>query len=289
MSVSPAFRLLPLLPLLLAACANNAPDKPFADFDDAARSVTQSSAGTLARIQQNTRLNAVLTAPNAPLRADTFRPQAGNGASYDLGPALGQLQATLDALEKYARTLRSLAGDREAEARVDAAAQDLSDSVQDLKLRGGDETAAKILATAADALGRQLTMAQRKNALRNTMTIAQPGLELLAASSHRALSALPGYLSVLRDSLLRHANFSRPRYGSWERYQFDLAIADRLREFEQIEAALQASDKAIQAFPDTNRQLLQSLDAPQSKLQALRDFAAEARRLHNFYRDLPAK
>ena len=288
MPVRPALRLLPLLPLLLAACAN-APNQPFADFDDAARSVTQSSAGTLARIQQNTRLNAVLTAPNAPLRADTFLPQAGNGASYDLGPALGQLQATLDALEKYARTLRSLAGDREAETRVDAAAQDLSDSVQDLKLRGGDETAAKILATAADALGRQLTTAQRKNALRNTMATAQPGLELLAASSQRALSALPGYLNVLRDSLLRHANFSRPPYGSWERYQFDLAIADRLREFEQIQAALQASDRAIQGFPDTNRQLLQSLDAPQSKLQALRDFAAEARRLRNFYRDLPAK
>lgn len=288
MSDSPFFRLLPLLPLLLAACAN-APDTPFADFDNAARSVTQSSAGTFARIQQNARLNAVLTAPNAPLRADTFRPQAGNGASYDLAPALAQLQATLDALEKYARTLRSLAGDREAEARVDAAAQDLADSVQDLKLRGGDETAAKILATAADALGRQLTTAQRKNALRDTMATAQPGLDRLAVSSHRVLSALPGYLSVLRDSLLRHANFSRPPYGSWERYQFDLAISDRLREFEQIEAALQASDKAIQGFPDTNRQLLQSLDAPQSKLQALRDFAAEARRLRNFYRDLPAK
>ncbi|WP_227104306.1 hypothetical protein [Chromobacterium rhizoryzae] len=288
MSDSPFFRLLPLLPLLLAACAN-APDTPFADFDNAARSVTQSSAGTFARIQQNARLNAVLTAPNAPLRADTFRPQAGNGASYDLAPALAQLQATLDALEKYARTLRSLAGDREAEARVDAAAQDLADSVQDLKLRGGDEAAAKILATAADALGRQLTTAQRKNALRDTMATAQPGLDRLAVSSHRVLSALPGYLSVLRDSLLRHANFSRPPYGSWERYQFDLAISDRLREFEQIEAALQASDKAIQGFPDTNRQLLQSLDAPQSKLQALRDFAAEARRLRNFYRDLPAK
>lgn len=288
MSDSPFFRLLPLLPLLLAACAN-APDTPFADFDNAARSVTQSSAGTFARIQQNARLNAVLTAPNAPLRADTFRPQAGNGASYDLAPTLAQLQATLDALEKYARTLRSLAGDREAEARVDAAAQDLADSVQDLKLRGGDETAAKILATAADALGRQLTTAQRKNALRDTMATAQPGLDRLAVSSHRVLSALPGYLSVLRDSLLRHANFSRPPYGSWERYQFDLAISDRLREFEQIEAALQASDKAIQGFPDTNRQLLQSLDAPQSKLQALRDFAAEARRLRNFYRDLPAK
>lgn len=288
MSDSPFFRLLPLLPLLLAACAN-APDTPFADFDNAARSVTQSSAGTFARIQQNARLNAVLTAPNAPLRADTFRPQAGNGASYDLAPALAQLQATLDALEKYARTLRSLAGDREAEARVDAAAQDLADSVQDLKLRGGDEAAAKILATAADALGRQLTTAQRKNALRDTMATAQPGLDRLAVSSHRVLSTLPGYLSVLRDSLLRHANFSRPPYGSWERYQFDLAISDRLREFEQIEAALQASDKAIQGFPDTNRQLLQSLDAPQSKLQALRDFAAEARRLRNFYRDLPAK
>ncbi|WP_114152309.1 hypothetical protein [Chromobacterium haemolyticum] len=288
MSVRPAHRLLPLLPLLLAACAN-APDKPFADFDDAARSVTQSSAGTLARIQQSTRLNAVLTAPNAPLRADTFHPQTGNGASYDLGPALGQLQATLDALEKYTRTLRSLAGDREADTRVDAAAQDLSDSIQDLKLRGGDETAAKILATTADALGRQLTTAQRKNALRNTMSTAQPGLELLAAGSHRTLGTLPSYLGVLRDSLLRHANFNRPPYGSWERYQFDLAIADRLREFEQIEAALQASDKAIQGFPDTNRQLLQSLDSPQPKLQALRDFAAEARRLRNFYRDLPAK
>ncbi|UGA36739.1 hypothetical protein JOS77_21145 [Chromobacterium haemolyticum] len=162
------------------------------------------------------------------------------------------MQATLDALEKYTRTLRSLAGDREADTRVDAAAQDLSDSIQDLKLRGGDATAAKILATTADALGRQLTTAQRKNALRNTMSTAQPGLELLAAGSHRTLGTLPSYLGVLRDSLLRHANFNRPPYGSWERYQFDLAIADRLREFEQIEAALQASDKAIQGFPDTN-------------------------------------
>ena len=81
------------------------------------------------------------------------------------------------------------------------------------------------------------------------MATAQPGLELLADNSHRALSMLPAYLTVIRDSLLRHANFSRPPYGSWQRYQFDLAIADRLRELERIEAALQASDQAIQGFP----------------------------------------
>ncbi|MCD5360534.1 MULTISPECIES: hypothetical protein [Chromobacterium] len=282
-------RLPALLPLLLLAACATPPNKPFSDFDQATRKVQLSTGNTLERIQHNARLNAVLTAPNAPLNPDTFRLQTGSGAGYDLAPALGQLQATLDTLALYARTLNGLAGDREAEARVDAAAQDLADSIQDLKRQGGNEDAAKILATAADALGRQLTAAQRQAALRKVMATAQPGLELLADNSHRALSMLPAYLTVIRDSLLRHANFSRPPYGSWQRYQFDLAIADRLRELERIEAALQASDQAIQGFPAANRQLLQNLDAPASSLQALRAFAAEARRLRDFYRELPDK
>ena len=282
-------RLPALLPLLLLAACATPPNKPFSDFDQATRKVQLSTGNTLERIQHNARLNAVLTAPNAPLNPDTFRLQTGSGASYDLAPALGQLQATLDTLALYARTLNGLAGDREAEARVDAAAQDLADRIQDLKRQGGNEDAAKILATAADALGRQLTAAQRQAALRKVMATAQPGLELLADNSHRALSMLPAYLTVIRDSLLRHANFSRPPYGSWQRYQFDLAIANRLRELERIEAALQASDQAIQGFPAANRQLLQNLDAPASSLQALRAFAAEARRLRDFYRELPDK
>ena len=109
-------RLPALLPLLLLAACATPPNKPFSDFDQATRKVQLSTGNTLERIQHNARLNAVLTAPNAPLNPDTFRLQTGSGASYDLAPALGQLQATLDTLALYARTLNGLAGDREAEA-----------------------------------------------------------------------------------------------------------------------------------------------------------------------------
>ena len=167
-------RLPALLPLLLLAACATPPNKPFSDFDQATRKVQLSTGNTLERIQHNARLNAVLTAPNAPLNPDTFRLQTGSGASYDLAPALGQLQATLDTLALYARTLNGLAGDREAEARVDAA-QDLADSIQDLKRQGGNEDAAKILATAADALGRQLTAAQRQPRCARSWRQPSPG------------------------------------------------------------------------------------------------------------------
>ncbi|AUH51681.1 hypothetical protein CXB49_13075 [Chromobacterium sp. ATCC 53434] len=275
--------------LLPAGCGSVDAGK-FSAWSEAARQVESGADASFDALERDARDSAVLTAPDRKIGREGFPLLNAQGESYDLATPLGRLRASLDMLCRYADALAKLAGAGNA-ADVDHSAQDLAASLRSLQGSGISAATANGLSTAVDAYGQALLASARKDGLRRTMDRAQPGLDRLAEEMRQALPELRLYLQNIK---LRYLGFVdadgvRPRYGSWARYQFDQGAAGQLAQYDRLDQALGSADRALQAFPDTHRQLRRSLDDPGERLERLRDFIAEARRLRGFYRALPGQ
>ncbi|MHB0991733.1 MAG: hypothetical protein ACYC0M_10700 [Burkholderiales bacterium] len=260
----------------------------FTALSTATLAVDSSASDTFARIEQDTRNNAILTAPNANINIDTFRMKAVNGESYDLSGSLQKVLASLNVLVQYSKALQNLAGE-DVGTGIDKSTQDLAASVKGLKVSNINADEVNAFAAIVDELARVATESERKSKLRDVMTKAQPAVEQLANETTKVTEKLKSYVVILENTYINHANTDRPVYGTWARYQFDQQVAAQLSEFDKITAALDSTNKEIQGFPDTNEQLLQALDNPQQSLDALHDFISEAQHLRTFYRALPTK
>jgi hypothetical protein len=273
-----------LLPLVLAACAPP-PSGRFAAFGDAAAGVHDTTRAAFATLRRDVLEQAVLTAPDAPIAADTFNPAA---RGYDISSSLQQVLVTLDVLAQYARSLQALAG-ADTRAGVDRSLRDFSISLQSLPNSGLSPIAIQQLSTLGDALGHAALEHRRRTALRDVMHDAQPVLEQIAAAMRPTTDNLHRFIGIMRDTYLRHANLDRPHYGTWARFQFDRSVAAKLEEFDTLDASLDATARAVKEFAATNRQLADTLDAPAAPSESLSIFIAEAKRLRSYYQALPSR
>ncbi|OHX14627.1 hypothetical protein BI347_14760 [Chromobacterium sphagni] len=280
--------MLPLL-LSLAACGNLDSGK-FVALRDAARQIDGSAASSFAALEQSARDSAVLSAPDRKVGLEGFPLVNAEGQPYDLSGQLGKVEASLDLLASYAAALAQLAGAGGA-ADIDKSSQDLSASLRRLQGSGLSVSTANGLASAVDAFGHARLTAQRKSSLRAVMDQAQPGLEVLALEMQRVQQDLQLYLTDISLRYLRAVDKDgfRPAYGSWARYQGDLQVAAQLADFDRQRRALDAIGKEMRAFPDLHRQLRQSLDDSGKRIDRLREFVDEAKRLRSLYRALPSQ
>lgn len=254
-------------------------------FRVATESVHDTTEDTFLRIEKRQRDFAVLTAPDALLTSQTFKPVIG-GQSFDIRGQLETRDAAVETLVAYAKILEGLAG-KDVSTDVDRATQNLAASLRRLSATPTGATAANGLASAVDTITRVVTSESRKDALKAVMRVAQPGIEALVRLFHEDRAKIATFSDLMKTSYLNHAQRARPPFGTWDRYRFDQEIAAVLEEFEQVQGALTAADVSLAKLPSAHRQLLESLDDRERPIDALRDMIREARQLQKFYRALP--
>lgn len=276
-----AFVLVALL-MGLVGCTS-IPTGRYEAFSTASNTVSTQMADTYARIEKRERDFAVITALDKPLSFDSFDPNAG-AIHYGIGDQLKKRQAALDVIVKYAQALESLAG-KDFATSVDRSAQDLAASLRGIS--GTDAVSANIFGTVVDGLAKAATESMRKDALKRVMNAGQPGVDAICSQMQKDNDKIATFVNTMRDRYVAHAQAARPKYGTWERYKFDLEVANTLDEFHQINAALISSSLVIQEIPEAHRQILKSLDEHAQSLDALHDMLREAQNLRGFYRSLP--
>jgi len=274
-----------LLAFAATGCSS-IPTGRYQAFSAASEDVQSVISDTDARIEKRQRDFAVLTAPNEPITANTFKPNIA-GTIFDISSQLRSREAVLDVLVKYSKILESLAG-KDSSSDVDKSAQNLAASLNGLPAIGDGSTAAKLFATLTDNLAGAITKSKRKDALRNAMTTAQPAVVVISKLLQRDYDKIEMFVNLMRDRYIAHANADRPPFGTWQRYKFDSEVAAGLEEFQQINDALAAASTAIQKLPEAHQQLLEGLDNKEPPLNALRDVIHETQRLRSFYHDLPS-
>lgn len=268
---------------MLSGCASQLQAGRYQTFSSATERIHSSASETYSRIKIKQRDFTVFSAPNQAITVDTFKPLI-NGQNFDISEALNKRAAVLDVLASYGKALEAIAS-KDVGTDVDAAAQNLSAS-----LRGVSEidtVLTNAFATILDEAARSLTNSMRRDALKKAMTSAQPGIEKLSELIQKDNQRIGLFVQLIRDSYIKHANLSRPDYGTNERYKSDLEVATALEEFQQIQYSLTSSSKAVNSLPTAHRELLDSLDNQSSRLNSLSELVAEAKRLNGFYKNLP--
>lgn len=268
----------------ISGCAS-IPQGRYQDFSEASNTVKSKLADTYVRIEKEERDFNVITAPDKQLSVDSFDPKI-NGKNYGIDEQLNKREALLNVLVNYAQSLESLAG-RDYAAGVDKSAQSLAASIRGIS--GTDPALANVFGTVVDGLGKVATSSMREDALKKVMDRGQAGVEAICNQMQVDNGKIIKYVNLMRDRYIAHAQEARPKYGTWDRYKFDLEAAAKLDEFRQIDDALISSSSALKKLPDAHRQIMQSLDNNSVSLDALHDFISEAHDLSNFYRNLPTK
>lgn len=268
----------------LAGCGS-VPVGRYEAFRMATESVQDATEDTFLRIEKRQRDFVVLTAPDTLLTSQTFKPAIG-GQSFDIRGQLETRDAAVETLVAYAKTLEGLAG-KDFSTEVDRATQNLAASLRRLSTSPTGAAAANGFASAVDTITRVVTSESRKNALKEVMGVAQPGIEALVRLFHEDKAKIATFSDLMKASYINHAQRARPPFGTWDRYRFDQEIAAVLEEFEQVQGALSAADVSLAKLPDAHRQLHEALDDRERPMDALRDMIREARQLQKFYRALP--
>ncbi len=273
-----------LLALALVGC-NALPSGRFQAFSAASEEISARTTDTYARIEKWQRDFVVLSAPDKPLSTDTFRPVV-QGVSFDIRPELQYREATLNVLVMYAKALESLVG-KDYATDIDKSAQDLAASVRGLRSDGENAAASNAFGAVADLLGTELTNWMRKRALEKAMDLGQPGVDTLTGLLRQSNVKIVRFTDEMRDRYIAHAQAARPAFGTWERYRFDVKVADALAEFGEIGQALQSANSALEQLPGAHREIRVSLESREHPLDALHQTIQEAQRLRGFYKSLP--
>lgn len=272
--------------VLLASCTT-VPVGRYQALRAAGQDVLEKTSETYARIEKRQRGFAVLTAPNQPLTANSFRPTV-QGASYDIAPELRYRENALGVLVSYASVLEALAS-KDFESGVDRSAQELASRLRALDSGPNAKEISNVFAAVVDSVGREVTNRMRKRALATAMDMAQPAVDKLCLLIQGSNDKITVFVGLMRDRYVAHANADRPAYGTAARYRFDLEIADVLEETGQIIEALKSTSTAVGQLPQAHREIRESLDHKERPLTALREMLAETRRLQGFYKSLPNK
>lgn len=272
------------LVLMIAGCSS-IPSGRYEALHGASVEILTKSSQTYHRIERLQRDFAVLTAPNQPLTADSFRPIV-QGMDYDIGPELRLRENALNVLVNYTALLHILASRNNA-ADVDRAAQELGASVSGMLGTADGPSIGNIMATVADGLGRGVTEQLRSEALAAAMDQAQPAVSELCNLVRGSNAKIVAFVTLMEGRYIAHANANRPPYGSWARYTFDREVASRLEEIQQIRQVMSIQAAALEKLPEAHREIRASLKQRELTPVALREMLGEARRLQHFYESLP--
>ncbi len=276
-----------LLIFALTGCGT-LPAGRFQAFRASSEDITAKTSDTYTRIEKRQRDFVVLTAPDRSLTTETFKPVNSSGESFDIRPTLQKREEALDVLVKYAKALESLAG-KDFATDLDKSAQDLAGSLR--ALGGGSEGAgvSNAFGTVTDLLSRQVTDWMRKDALKKTMDLGQPGVDALTRLLSQSNKKIELFTAQMRNRYIAHAQAGRPAFGTWARYKFDLEVAEVMEEFEEINSALESASSALDKIPQAHREIRTSLENREQPLEALQQMVHEVRHLQGFYRALPTK
>ncbi len=253
----------------------------------ASQDVLAKTSETYSRIERRQHDFVIMTEPNRPLTADSFRPMV-QGISYDIAPELRYRESAIRVLVSYTDVLEALAS-KDFESDVDRSVQDLSSRLRALNNSPGFKEASNGFASVVDVVGRGTTNRMKKKALANTMDRAQPAVDKLCLLVQGSNNKITEFVNMMRDRYVAHANVARPAYGTAARYKSDMEVADIIEESVQITEALKSTSVAIGKLPQAHREIRESLDQKEQPLTALREMLAEAQRLQGFYKNLPNK
>ncbi|MBU4231813.1 MAG: hypothetical protein KKD99_07485 [Proteobacteria bacterium] len=271
-----------------SACGAKIPVGKYAALKDSSQSILNNTTDTYTRIEKLQRYFLVITAPDKPIDRDTFKP------INDIVPRLRFRESAFEVLVKYVSVLYALSS-KDYASDVDKASQELAGSLKNLmetskKLSTSDGAqASAIFGTLVNVIGRQIVERKRLEALKTVMDFAQNDLEKLSGLIVGSNKKIKELIDPMLKSIIANANPIRPAYGSAGRYQFDLDIAERIAEVEEIESSLDLMNQAISKIPEAHLAIRMELYNMQPSMEALKALIGEADRSMKFYRDLSKK
>jgi hypothetical protein len=275
----------------MSACAAPIPVGKYAALKDSSQSVLKNTTDTYTRIEKLQRYYLIITAPDTPIKQDTFKPRIVQWGSTDIVPELKFREAAFEVLVKYAYVLYGLSS-KDYASDVDKASQELAGSLKNLMetskmvSKADAAQASAIFGTLVDLIGRQIVERKRLKALRTVMDSAQNDLESLSGLLVGSNEKIKKWVDLRPGPIITYANLTRPSYTSPDRQQFDQNIAERLAEIEDIKSSLDSMNRAIAKIPETHREIRKELDKQLSSFEALQSLIQEAERSGKFYRDL---
>ncbi len=279
--------------IALSACATSAPIGKYQALKNSSQSLLSNTTDTYTRIEKLQRRFVITSAPDKPINEDTFKPQI-DGQSYDLVPELRYREAAFEVLVKYL-TVLSVLSSKDYMADVDKASIELSGSLQSLmessKIIDSAHASqvAGIFATMIDAIGRPIIETKRIDALKSIMDSSQGDLEKLAGLLVGSNKKIQVLVEKMSNSIIGHANLTRPPYQSAQRYDFDKNIAEQIQEIQEILASLNSISDGVAKIPIAHKEIRETLDKKPSNMEALKSLVQEAQRVNKFYRSLDSK
>lgn len=231
--------------------------------------ILSKTSETYTRIEKLQRMFTVATAPNQPITTDTFKPII-LGQNFDITPELRFREDALDVLNKYTNLLAALSSD-DYQANIDKASLDLAGSLENLSstaLKSDSETVPKVTATLIDVMGKQIVDHEKKEALKKAMDMSQQSIESLSRLVVSSNDKIKDFVNNnIENQLIAHANITRPKYGSIERYEYDLKVANMISEVEEINSALDIIDQSMIQYPKAHKEIRASLETKMQKLK----------------------
>ncbi|MCU0644601.1 MAG: hypothetical protein MUC94_10100 [bacterium] len=279
-----------ICPLFFIGCAARIPAGKYQLLQNSTSSLFNSTKDTYIRIEKLQRLYTVATAPDSIIYRDTFKPQIA-GMSFDLTPELQFREQALAVLVKYVNVLCAFSAKDYAEE-IDLAALELGASLNSFykSCNGAAPSGASkytgIFATLMSQLTRELTKQGKRNALKQSMDLAQHDIDEFATLFSGSNQKIKMIIGIMLDRIIDHANQVRPHYLTLERLPFDMKVAQVIAEAEAIESSLESLGTAVMKLARAHRELRQKLDGKATTLECLKEFVSEAKRLNEFYRNL---
>jgi autotransporter translocation and assembly factor TamB len=283
----PFLFILLLFVILLFGCAS-IPVGKYEALNDSSKQLSAKTSETYTRIEKLQRYFAVITAENANINENSFKPEV-DGNSIDMTPELRFREDAMEVMVKYTNLLASISS-KDYQADVDKSSQDLAASLKNLaSSSGATQHAAQvsgIAGTLINVVSKQVIEQKRATALRNTMDMAQINIEKLSNLIVGSNQKIKGLVKIMQGRIIAHANAARPPYATAARITFDSTIADLLAETNEINASLDLMSVAIGKIPEAHKEIRIALDNKPTTLDALQGLVQEAQRANKFYRNL---
>lgn len=276
--------------LLFAGCAARIPVAKYQVLQKSTSSLLYSTRDTYTRIEKLQRLYTVTTTPDSAIHRDTFKPQI-DGMSFDLTPELRFREDALSVLVNYATVLCAFSAKDYLEE-IDLATLELGASLNSFNescnttIPSGASEFTGIFTTLMNRLTREALKQGKRDALKQTMDLAQNDLEQLSKLLSGSNTKIKMTIGIMLDRIIDHANSVRPHYLTVERVPFDMKISQLIAEAEEIESSLDSLGSAILTFAKAHRDLRHKLDDKKATLESLTEFVKEAKKFKEFYRSL---
>ncbi len=276
--------------IILASCAARIPLAKYELLQESTASLLTTTHQTYNRIEKLQQRFAVTTASDVNITRNSFKPLIA-GQSYDLTPELRYRAAALEVLVDYMNVLEAFVT-KDHLKNVDKATLQLGGDLRNLfheaqLLPASEEfQVTGIFAALINKMSREIVKQEKREALKQAMDLAQDDIQALSDLIIRSNDRIKMTIGILLTPLINHANEVRPEAGTLARVPFDLEIAGIIVEADDIEASLEAINRAMARIPQAHREIRQELDRVQSAFDSLQELAREARRAQKFYRSL---